>query len=257
MNNSFYGRTLMNVRGRSDIRFFTSETANYMQKAQKCRNSPQYLGEHEFNNDLAAIHMQKSKCLLNTPIYLGIDLSKQHMYNYWYNTIKAKYGEKAKLLMTDTDSLCFSVETDDIYRDRLDYIAQLDNSKYPVGHFLHNDNAIVGKFKDEMSGNVIYKFCGTRAKCYSYMMANSYQAHRCKGVKSSFVKQNIKFDNYAQCITSFNVSTASATFNNLQKQHHDIYATVITKKAITCNDSKRYICDDNINTRAHGHYLHM
>ena len=259
MNNAFYGKTMENVRNRSDVRFFTSKTRKYMMKAQKCRNSPQYIGEHEFNDDLAAIHMQKTTCKLDKPQYLGmciLDLSKQHMYDYWYNTIKAKYGEKAKLLMTDTDSLCFSVETEDIYRDRLDYIEQLDNSKYPVGHFLHNSNTAIGKFKDEMAGKVIHKFAGTRAKCYAYKMADSYEAYRCKGVKSSFVKQNIKFEDYANCITSFNTVIKEAKFNNLQKHHHDIYATVITKKAITCNDSKRYICDDNINTRAHGHYAH-
>ena len=159
--------------------------------------------------------------------------------------------------MTDTDSLSFSVETEDIYRDRMDYIEQLDNSKYPVGHFLHNNNAIVGKFKDEMNGNVMAKFSGTRAKCYAYKMADKYEAYRCKGVQKSFVKKNIKFENYEQCITSFNVTIKEAKFNNLQKHHHDIYATVITKKAITCNDSKQFMCDNNIDTRAHGHYANI
>ena len=267
MNNSFYGRTLMNVRGRSDIRFLTSETPNYMKKAQKCRNSPQYLGEHAFNDDLAAIHMRRTKCVLNTPIYLGmciLDISKQHMYNYWYNTIKAKYGDAAKLLMTDTDSLCFSVETKDIYQDRLAIMDELDNSKYPtdmdglpfpVKHFLHNNNAIVGKFKDEKSGEVIHKFVGVRAKCYSYVMADKKTENKCKGVKTSFVKKNIQFDNYERCILSLNEDKTSATFNNLQKSHHDIYATTMTKNAISCSDTKRYLCDDNIHTRAYGHYL--
>jgi hypothetical protein len=106
-----------------------------------------------------------------------------------------------------------------------------------------------------MNGKVIHKFVGTRAKCYAYTMADSYEAYRCKGVKTSFVKQNIKFQDYENCITSLNTVIKEAKFNNLQKHHHDIYATVITKNAITCNDSKRYICDDNIHTRAHGHYL--
>lgn len=267
MNNSFYGRTLMNVRGRSDIRFFTSETNNYMKKAQKCRNSPQYLGEHAFNDDLAAIHMRRTKCVLNTPIYLGmciLDISKQHMYNYWYNTIKATYGDKAKLLMTDTDSLCYSVETKDIYQDRLAIMDELDNSKYPtdmdgltfpVKHILHNNNAIVGKFKDEKNGEVIHKFVGVRAKCYSYVMADKKTENKCKGVKTSYVKKNIQFENYERCILSMNEDKTSAKFNNLQKSHHEIYATTMTKNAISCSDTKRYLCDDNIHTRAYGHHL--
>ena len=89
-----------------------------------------------------------------------------------------------------------------------------------------------------MNGIVMEKFSGTRAKCYAYKMANKYEAYRCKGVKTSFVKKNIKFKDYKQCITSFNTLVKEVKFNNLQKHHHDIYATVITKKSITCNDSK-------------------
>ena len=86
-------------------------------------------------------------------------------------------------------------------------------------------------------------------------MANNKTENKCKGFKTSFVKKNIQFDNYERCILSMNKEKTSATFNNLQKNHHDIYATKITKNAISCSDTKRYICDDNIHTRAYGHYL--
>ena len=39
------------------------------------------------------------------------------MYDFWYNRIKAKYGDKVSLLYTDTDSLLFEIETDDVYAD--------------------------------------------------------------------------------------------------------------------------------------------
>ena len=31
--------------------------------------------------------------------------------------MKPEYGDKLKLLFTDTDSLCYEIETDDIYAD--------------------------------------------------------------------------------------------------------------------------------------------
>jgi hypothetical protein len=48
-----------------------------------------------------------------------LELSKVLMYSFHYNVIVKKYGENARLLFTDTDSLTYLIRTDDIYRDML------------------------------------------------------------------------------------------------------------------------------------------
>ena len=50
--------------------------------------------------------MGKSFVTLNKPIYLGqatLDTSKTLMYDFHCGYIREKYGDRARLLMTDTD----------------------------------------------------------------------------------------------------------------------------------------------------------
>ena len=57
---------------------------------------------------------------MNKLIYLGmsiLDISKIHMYEFWYDYIKPKYQDKAKLCYMDTDSFIIHIETEDFYED--------------------------------------------------------------------------------------------------------------------------------------------
>ena len=56
--------------------------------------------------------MQKVEVKMKKPLYLGmliLDISKKLMYEFWYNYIKPKYGDKAKLCNMDTDSLLITL----------------------------------------------------------------------------------------------------------------------------------------------------
>ena len=57
---------------------------------------------------------------MNKTLFLGLsilELNKVVIYGFWYDYVKPKYGEKAKLCYMDTDSFIFHVKTDDIYKD--------------------------------------------------------------------------------------------------------------------------------------------
>lgn len=92
-----------NIRKRVDIRL-----ANDEGRAKKLAAKPNFKHCNIFDESLVAIHMKKTEMLFNKPVYLGmsiLDLSKTLMYDFHYNYIKPQYGENAKLLFTDTDSL--------------------------------------------------------------------------------------------------------------------------------------------------------
>ena len=115
MNNSVFGKTMENIRNRVDIRLVNDKA-----KARKLAAKPNFQHCTIFNENLVGIHMKKTKLTFNKPVYLGmciLDLSKTLMYDFHYSYIKSKYGTRAKLLFTDTDSLAYEIETEDFYKD--------------------------------------------------------------------------------------------------------------------------------------------
>ena len=81
-----------------------------------------------------AVHKIKEALTLNRLAYVGmciLDLSKTLMYNCYYNYIKKRYGNRAKLLFTDTDSLTYEIETEAVYKDFWNDKDMFDNSDYP------------------------------------------------------------------------------------------------------------------------------
>ena len=96
------------------------------------------------------------------------------MYEFWYDYMKPKYGDKARLFYTDTDSFIMHIKTDDFYKD-----INVDVDKwFDTSNFNKNDNRpleigknkkVLDKFKNEIGGKIMTKFVGLRAKAYSFL----------------------------------------------------------------------------------------
>ena len=104
-----------------------------------------------------------------------LDLSKSLIFDFHYNYIKTKYGDNAKLLFTDTDSLAYEIKTKDFYKDiNPDIEERFDTSDCPTKHPSEIktglNSKVLGMFKDEAGGKQIVEFVCLRAKLYSYKM---------------------------------------------------------------------------------------
>jgi len=190
LNNTIYGKTMQNERKHTSVTLTVDE-----EKALQLAQKPHCRWVHQFDYGLIAVEMAKIYPKINMPFEVGfvvLELSKLLMYQHHYDFFKARYGERASLMFTDTDSLMYHIETPDLYADIAAAKDELDTSNYDPAHqaYSNNNNKRIGLLKDETGGMPIVEFVGLRAKMYSftYMNANGEltdirQKHRAKGIQ--------------------------------------------------------------------------
>ena len=255
MNNSVFGKTMENIRNRVNVKL-----VNAGEQFKKLVAKPNYNGRKIFNENLVSVHMKKTSLEMNKPVHLGmsiLDLSKTLMYDFHYRYIKPKYGSKAKLLFTDTDSLLYEIETEDFYKDISgDVKDRFDTSNYPENHPsgipTGINNKVVGMFKDEEAGDNMGEFVGLRAKLYSYKMEEGKENKRCKGIKKNVVEKSITHGDYLTCLITG--IEQLRTQNIIRSYEHVLYTEEINKIALSAADDKRYLLKDSFDTLAWGHY---
>lgn len=258
MSNAIYGKTMENLRNRSDIKLKTKWTGRY--GAAQMIAQPSFKKRTIFDENLVAIEMLKTEIKMNKPIAIGmsiLDISKIVMCDFHYNHMKPKYGENVQALYTDTDSFIYKILCEDFYEDMKCDIVHYDTSDYVsdnvYGMPLKNKK-IPGKLKDENNGDCMLEFVGLRAKMYSYRvnhMKNPIKK-KAKGVKKYVLDNKITFDDYLKCIESNSEVTNSQ--NTIRSKKHTVFTIKQTKILLSPFDDKRKIMANGIDTMPHGHY---
>ena len=252
MNNSVFGKTMENIRNRVDVRLVGNR-----EKAQKLIAKPNLKHWICFDENLIGIHLKRIKLVFNKPVYCGmsiLDLSKTMIYDFHYNYIIPKFGKKQKLLFTDTDSLCYEIETEDFFADIAGDVKELfDTSNFDKNHpsgIQGKNKKVSGMMKDEAGGKIIEEFVGLRSKLYSYKMFEGKEEKKCKGIKKVVVKKQISFEDYKECLLS--KQPQMRKMNVIRSHQHEIFSETVNKIALAADDDKRIILDDGISTLAFG-----
>ena len=252
MNNSVFGKTVENVRNHRDIKLVTSD-----KRRKRLVSEPNYHSHKKFSEHLMAIEMKKTRVKMIKPLYLGmsiLDISKTLMYDFWYDYINPKFGDKAKLCYTDTDSFIINVKTEIFFEDiSNDFERWFDTSNYdkndkiplPIG----KNKKVPRLFKDEFGGKIITEIVVLRPKTYAYLMDDGSNHKKAKGTKKCVIKRKLMFKNYKDCL--FNNKTVYRSQGRFRSYYHDAYIEV-NKIVLSSNDDERLQTFDRITTYQYG-----
>ena len=232
-----------------------------------------------FHRKFISNRNEKKQITMNKTVYLALsvlDLSKNVLYEFWYDYVNPKHGENAKLCYMDTDSFIVHVKLDDIYKDIAeDAETGFDTSNIEIDRSLSKgkNKNLIGLTKDELGGQIMKEFVRLRAKTYSYLKDSNDEDKKTKRTKKCVIKRKLKFQDYKNCLEAAQmerkinylrkkkIDIDSLTedqkefVNNkiiLRTQRHNVFTEVINKIALSSNDDKRMQSIDSIETYAYG-----
>ena len=120
MNNLVFGKTMENIRKHRNIKLVTTEE-KYLRTVMR----PNFESGVLFGENLMGCKMGKIKIVMNKPVYLGqaiLDLSKIVMYEFHYDYMVPKYGNRLTLCYIGTDSVVYLIRTEDFHTDIADNV---------------------------------------------------------------------------------------------------------------------------------------
>ena len=111
------------------------------------------------------------------------------MHKFHYNYIGVNYGNSAKLLFKDTDSLVYEIKTDDVYEGFYEDKRLFEFSDYPKDR----------QFYDPVNKNIISEFVGLKSKMYSLVRVDGEVIKKTKSVNKNVV-ESIRHKEYVDVL---------------------------------------------------------
>ena len=276
MCNSVYGKTLENVRKRTNADIFTFNNNQVLRAdlgtghrenkyperiLQKRLDSPFLMRVNHLSENLLFVEQMKKTITANKPIAVGgavLDLSKLLMNQFYYDYIIPKFGyENVKLTFTDTDSLCLHIRTPDIYQSiKPDIKKWFDTSNFPKDHPLYygKNKKQLGYFKFETGAEQINEIVCLMAKLYGFETTRKRKFKMtAKGISKKLHGTDIKYQNFTECVTGKDeIQTVVQT--TFRSEGHQLLTQELKKKSLVNFDSKAHILDDGVNTLPFHHW---
>jgi hypothetical protein len=201
--------------------------------------------------------MLKTSLEFNKPIYVGmsiLDLSKTLMYDFHYDIMVPKFKQDLQLMYMDTDSFVYQIHTEDLFADFFQMAQHMDTSDYPKEHpnYSATNKKVLGKFKDEVNGQIIKRFVALRPKMYAIDVGGKIKK-RAKGVQRSTLANKISINDFLTVLRD--QTSIISDMRRIKSRAHQLSTVMMRKKSLDWLDDKRQILDDGVKTLPHGHFL--
>ena len=247
--NAIFGKSQENVRGYTDFRLLNTRRA--IQQAGK--NPRLQMPVRLYNEHLVGASYSKATVNLNKPVFIGstvLDLSKLWMYKFHYDYLQRRYThDNIRVLMSDTDSLCFEIYTEDFYADMVseEGLPWFDRSNFEKGHE-HLDKSRakeLGLFKDEAGGIPIKQFDGLRAKMYSIQTTRpAFDGSDTKGAMKGIPRvaaKGITQSDFSKTLQGLPNAGTFIKFPSIRAKDHQIYTLQCHKVGLSRFDDKGFL----------------
>ena len=240
MNNAFFGKTMENVRDRTNLEFIDHSQIDQNIKRQ---SKLSFKGIMDHCSKFSVYKFDKEKTVFDKPIYLGftvLELSKLLMYELYYNKLQPYWKQSIQLHYIDTDSFILSFDTN--HQELINFLQQnkveFDFSELDKSHELYdpNNKKVIGKMKIETSPVLVLDtFTALRSKSYSFSYNNPNgitQKAKQKGVQKA-----PKCEHYKNSL--FNSETSSSTNISIRSNLHNLTVEKQPKLCLNPFDDKR------------------
>ena len=292
MNNSIYGKTFENPGKRANLKFINGRE-KYYQVVSKTGFVGAVFQQDDFmiakilhESIYYAKPLYLGAAITEYAKYLMFDFYYNVLIPFYGDY------HRVTLLFTDTDSLMLEIETEDVYADIAEinrrYDCPIDCSTFDKEvieryNIPHHGDGVIGKFKSETGSNPIYRFAGLRSKMYAYELYKDYInedlsleercAKKAKGVPKASL-QTLNMNAYLDCLFGTHDEDEvdkiaeenkpihledvekirqEISTRGIRSFSHKLYSIATKKYGLSCNDTKRFILWNNVDTLAYGH----
>ena len=157
------------------------------------------------------------------------------------------------MLLTDTYSLMYKIEAENVYEEFYKDKELFDFSNYPkdLKYYNNPNKLVVSKMKDETYSVPIKGFVGLKSKMCTFIKEDNHESKKAKGINNNVVDDELKYEDYKNVL--FNRSYTRHEMNGIQIKDHNIGSYRINEISLSSYNYKKYMLKDGYSRFLHFH----